>query len=204
MKKLVILDYDHGNANSIKGALGNFNIDVTYSRELKEIKLADYLILPGVGHFGSAMQSLESNDLINILSDKIFNDKVPVLGICLGFQLMTLSSEEGNANGLSWINTHTKLIQPINTKLFKVPHIGWRSLDSNKSQLMKGIDFIEDTFYFCHKYYVQSHSFEKEDIFTFDKEYVGIYEKENIFGVQFHPEKSKTQGLKIFENFLSL
>lgn len=203
MKNLLILDYDNGNASSIKEALKNFNLNIKFSKDKSDLINADFIILPGVGHFESAMDSLKKNDLINILTNKIIHERTPVLGICLGFQLMTIHSEEGNADGLGWINSKTMLIRPANSLIHKVPHIGWRTLNSANSLLLQGVDHQNKTFYFCHKYFVNSCAFGLTDNYTYDSEYVGIYQNKNIFGVQFHPEKSKEQGQKIFKNFLS-
>ncbi|MDA9365023.1 imidazole glycerol phosphate synthase subunit HisH [Gammaproteobacteria bacterium] len=203
-KSVLILDYGHGNANSIKRALRNVGCNATYSHEPDEIENADAIIMPGVGHFKVAMQSMRDTSIISTLHQKIVVDKTPVLGICLGFQLMTEYSEEGSCDGLGWIQADTIQITPDDTKTFKVPHIGWRTLKNlNKCRMLQNIDYQNKPFYFCHKYAV-THSLGGEcATYQYDKDYVGIYENDNIVGVQFHPEKSQMHGRAMIENFLT-
>ena len=202
MKKLVIIDYGHGNANSIKRAISSFKIEAIYSNKADDILSSDWIILPGVGHFKPAMESLSNNDIIEVINYKVLEMKTPVLGICLGFQIMASHSEEGDSKGLDWINTSVKKITPQDKIRFKVPHVGWRTLNERKSTLLEGIDIKKDPFYFCHKYYVKALGEPNECTFTYDQKYSGLFEKSNIFGVQFHPEKSHSQGLKLLQNFL--
>jgi glutamine amidotransferase len=204
MKKLVIIDYGHGNANSIKRALQSMNIKAVYSNQEKDILSADWLIFPGVGHFKPAIESLQSNKIIDAINHKVIEIQTPVLGICLGFQIMASHSEEGYCKGLKWINTNVKKIDPSNKLKYKVPHIGWRTLNEGNLSLLKGIAVDTDPFYFCHKFYVELSKSSCESTFTYDKDYVGLYERDNIFGVQFHPEKSHSQGLRLLENFLKV
>lgn len=204
-KKLLILDYGHGNANSIKLALKNFEISTIYSNSQDEINSADGIIMPGVGHFESAMESMKKSDVIEILSKRACVDKIPILGICLGFQLMANHSEEGSSDGLNWIDTCVKKIQPRNTRKFKVPHIGWRTLSSSDNcTLLKNIDYLAHPFYFCHKFAIDTGLIGRIGTYKYEDEYVGIFEKDNIFGVQFHPEKSHEHGKELIRNFINL
>ena len=204
-KSVLILDYGHGNANSIKRALNNINCNAIYSNSSSEIQAADAIIMPGVGHFQSAMQSMIESQIISLLNEKICHEKIPVLGICLGFQLMANFSEEGDCKGLGWIKKNVKKISPSDTKSFKVPHIGWRTLENNQEcELLQNVDYINKPFYFCHKFAISDEHNGKCATYKYDKEYIGLYEKENIFGVQFHPEKSQAHGQKVIENFINL
>ena len=118
-KKVLILDYGHGNANSIKNALSKMDVEGIYSNKKNDIELADAIILPGVGHFGPAADTLINLELEEIINFKAFKEKVPILGICLGFQLMCKYSQEANQIGLGWINGIVKKIQPIIQKFLK-------------------------------------------------------------------------------------
>jgi imidazole glycerol-phosphate synthase subunit HisH len=204
-KTVLILDYGHGNANSIKRVLKNINCNAIYSNSPIKIEAADAIIMPGVGHFQSAMQSMVESNIITLLNKKICDEKIPVLGICLGFQLMSNYSEEGDCNGLGWIETNVEKIAPSDAKRFKVPHIGWRTLENNQEcQLLQNINYANKPFYFCHKFAVSNGLQGKCASYQYDKEYIGLYEKENIFGVQFHPEKSQAHGQEMIKNFINL
>lgn len=207
-KRVVIIDYGNGNANSIKNALAELGVSSVYSSNVQEIDSADSLILPGVGHHRSAMIALTSSKLVAPLTEAVMIHKKPVLGICLGMQLMTVKSEEGGEAGLGWISAETQRIVPIDRSRFKVPHVGWNTIEKNLSSvLLNGIVTEYEPFYFCHSFAI-SGLFEDETTLTsmvkYDCEYVAIFEQGNIFGVQFHPEKSQDCGLKLLQNFLSV
>lgn len=204
-KKLLILDYGHGNANSIKRSLKNFQVNTIYSNAKDEINSADGIIMPGVGHFESAMNSMKKSNIIDTLNKRAYIDKIPFLGICLGFQLMASHSEEGSCDGLNWISTCVKKIQPRDSRKFKVPHIGWRTLNSsNDCILLKNIDYRVHPFYFCHKFAIDTNLNGRLGTYRYEDEYVGIYEEDNVFGVQFHPEKSHEHGKELIRNFINL
>ena len=205
-RHVTIIDYGHGNANSIKNALSELGVSSRYSSEPADIEDADWLILPGVGHFASAVASLKERNLLQPLTHAALQLKKPVLGICLGMQLMTASSEEGGSAGLEWVQARTTRIRPSDRIRFKVPHVGWNTIEKNPScRLLAGIDTAEEPFYFCHSYAIES----VDDSVVaarmeYDKYYVGVFEAGNLFGVQFHPEKSQESGLKLLRNFLSV
>jgi glutamine amidotransferase len=207
-KQVAIIDYGHGNANSIKNALAELDVYSVYTSNAAEIDNADCLILPGVGHHRSAMISLADKKLIAPLTEAVMINKKPVLGICLGMQLMTDRSEEGGDLGLGWVRADTRRIVPTDLSRFKVPHVGWSTIEKNPSSvLLNGIETEDEPFYFCHSFAI-SGLFEFGSTVTsmvkYDLEYVAIFEKGNIFGVQFHPEKSQDCGLKLIKNFLSI
>ena len=206
--RVVIIDYGNGNANSIKNALAELSTSSVYSSNAAEIDNADCLILPGVGHHRSAMMSLVDRRLVEVLTEAVMIHKKPVLGICLGMQLMTDKSEEGGEAGLGWVRAETRRIVPTDRSRFKVPHVGWNTIEKNPSSvLLKGIETEDEPFYFCHSFAI-SGLFDFGSTVTsmveYDREYVAIFEQENIFGVQFHPEKSQDCGLKLLKNFLSI
>ena len=166
---------------------------------------ADGIIMPGVGHFESAMDSMKGSAIIDLLNKKALTDKIPFLGICLGFQLMANFSEEGNCKGLGWIDADVKKIQPIDAQRFKVPHIGWRTLkNTNDCILLNKTNSLKEPFYFCHKFAVDCNLGGRFASYEYESEYAGVFERENIFGVQFHPEKSHDHGQQLIKNFINL
>jgi glutamine amidotransferase len=204
LARVTIIDYGNGNANSIRWALEQLGAEATYSHRTDDIESADHLILPGVGHHGAAMESLRERALMGPLSRAVLERKVPTLGICLGMQLMTRSSEEGGQKSLAWIQADTVRIRPQDRVRFKVPHVGWNTVTSApNSVLLAGIDVQEQPFYFCHSFAITS--IENQGLTSlvrYDREYVALFEVDNIFGVQFHPEKSQEPGLALLANFL--
>ena len=205
MKKVIIIDYGNGNANSIKNALTDLGAASVYSSNAMDIANADCIILPGVGHHGTAMNALHDKGLIVALNEAVFIHRKAVLGICLGMQLMTQLSEESQLAGLGWIQAVTRKIVPVSQIQFKVPHVGWNTVSSEPSSvLLQGIPTVDEPFYFCHGFAINAVT---EPALTsmvqYDKPYVALFERGNIYGVQFHPEKSQDSGLKLIQNFLS-
>ena len=205
--KIHIVDYGMGNIFSVQKKLLQENINVTISSEPKDIFEADKIILLGVGHFNKAMDNLIDLNLIEPLNDFALIQKKPVLGICLGMQLMAISSEEGNNRnrGLGWVDASVKKFQTDDFKKFKIPHMGWNNINSLKnSALMKNIS-SQDEFYFVHSFFMEPNDPDlvlNETIYI-DKFCSGI-EKENIFGVQYHPEKSHDAGQTLLKNFIAI
>lgn len=192
--KLVIIDYGAGNIKSIQFAFKRLGVDAVLSNNISEITTADKVIFPGVGEASSAMQMLKESGL-----DKIIPTLTqPVLGICLGMQLMCNSSEEGNTKGLGIFDVAIKKF----SKRVKVPQMGWNDIYNLKSDLFKGIKERE-FMYLVHSFYAENC---KEAIATTDYEieYASALQRGNFYGVQFHPEKSGIIGSKILENFLEL
>ncbi|PXY02958.1 imidazole glycerol phosphate synthase subunit HisH [Marinifilum breve] len=196
MKKqnIVIIDYDAGNIQSVKYAFERLGITPIVSKDKEVIRNADKVIFPGVGEASWAMNSLKENDLIDLIPDL----KQPVLGICLGMQLMCESTEEGHSKGLG--------IFPVKVMRFtnemKVPHMGWNQLGDLKGGLLNGIQPSEFT-YFVHSYYVPVI---EETIASCDYilPFSAALQKDNFYACQFHPEKSGDVGVKILENFINL
>lgn len=201
---LVIIDYNVGNLGAILNMIKRIGGDAVISSSPKEIANASKLILPGVGAFDYGMQQLESLGIADILHQKVIKEKTPILGICLGMQLMTNHSEEGNKSGLKWINAHVKKFQ-FSSNDVKVPHMGWNYVNPyHYNSLYKGFENTKPRFYFVHSYYVSCA--DTEDILSattyHNLEFVSSFQKNHIFGVQFHPEKSHIFGMQLLKNFI--
>jgi len=199
---LVIIDYGMGNLRSVEKAFKRINASPIVSSKIEDIEKATKLVLPGVGFFKAGMDRLRELGLIEVLNRKVLEEKTPILGICLGMQLFTSHSEEGDVEGLNWIPSKTIA---FNLKTYKVPHMGWNTLTLNQdAPLFKGVD-LEETYYFVHSYYVQCQNVENILCTTeYEIDFHSCIVKDNIVGVQFHPEKSHKSGLKLLENFIAL
>jgi imidazole glycerol-phosphate synthase subunit HisH len=202
---IVIIDYGMGNLRSVEKSLQRLNANALVSSAIADIERADKLILPGVGHFANGMAKLKAQKLIEPLTEKVVKDKTPILGICLGIQLFTKHSEEGDVNGLGWVEARTVRFNfPGADPRLKIPHMGWNSVAFKKESKLAGSITPEDSFYFVHSYHVQCAN--SEDILCqtrYGIDFVSGIEHDNIFGVQFHPEKSHGSGLKFLNNFLA-
>lgn len=197
---IAVIDYGIGNLRSVQKAVQRSGFDCIITREPSELARADKLILPGVGNFERGIDNLRKYDLTEPLSELVLLKKKEILGICLGMQLMTDFSEEGSCRGLSWISGRTKLFR---LEKLKVPHIGWNSLEVISRGKFDVELRIEDELYFVHSYYVSCDR--SEDVLfksNYEIDFVSGFLKENIMGVQFHPEKSHETGLKILKWFL--
>ncbi len=202
---IIIVDYGMGNLRSISNKFRKLNLDVKISSDLSEIRSADKLILPGVGHFKTGMTKLNDTGLVDLLDTMVLKDKIPVLGICLGLQLFTRYSEEGNVAGLGWIDAETVRFTVSDKTKYKVPHMGWNSVEIvNNNELDK--DLVNgELFYFVHSYHVKCNDQDAVWMKTsYDYEFVSALRKENIYGTQFHPEKSHEAGLQIIKRFAEL
>ena len=204
-KTLAIVDYGMGNLNSVKKKLYRLKTTASITSNPKDIIKANKIILVGVGHFAKAMKNIKELNLLDTLNEVAIIKKKPVLGICLGMQLMANDSEEGNSEGLGWLDANVRKMQVDDTLRFKIPHTGWNKItQSKKSHLMKGIPESSE-FYFVHSYHLMSNETsnilnETEYCFKF----ISAIEKNNIFGVQYHPEKSHDIGEVLLKNFISL
>jgi glutamine amidotransferase len=197
-----IIDFGVGNIDSVRRRLVSLGADVTVTNDAARIVRADKLVLPGVGHFKHAIENLRQLGLLTALHEAAERGK-PILGICLGMQLMAKRSEEGSADGLGWLDADVVRFSP--REGFKLPHIGWNRLRVRKrSRLCRGLS-EEAELYFVHSYNLRAHD---PDIVVCESEYAdtfaSVVERDNLFGVQFHPEKSRDAGTIILRNFFDL
>ena len=200
---ITIVNYDMGNLGSIQNMLKKIGVKSIITSSSEDILNAEKLILPGVGHFKRAMDNLAAFGLIDTLNQKVLVEKTPILGICLGMQLMTSYSEEGECAGLGWIDAQTLRFPSYETTGLKVPHMGWNEVSfPNTHYLAEGL--VDPRYYFVHTYRVKCESPENVLCTTSYGEtfHSGIC-KDNIVGVQFHPEKSHAFGMRLLENFCS-
>jgi glutamine amidotransferase len=201
---IAIVNYGMGNLGSIKNMLRKIGCQSEITSDFDKISKAKKIILPGVGAFDTGMKNLQSLNLIELLNNKVLVEKVPVLGICLGVQLMTKRSEEGNLKGLCWFDAETIKFEKnrVAEKLL-LPNIGWRYVKQSKdSKLLTNFN-DESRFYFVHTYHLKVNDYNDVLIESeYGYEYVAALEKENILGVQFHPEKSHKYGMELLKNFV--
>jgi glutamine amidotransferase len=199
--KIVIVDYGMGNIESIIGAIKYIGLDeVSVSNNPAELRSADKLLLPGVGSFSMAVERIKELKLDQYLKYEIFEKKKPTLGICLGMQLLGSSSTEGGFNsGLDFIDAKATR---FSDESIKTPHVGFNQVKKNKnSRLFYGVNDLSD-FYFVHSYKMTSDNDINQSLCEYGGNFIASYEVEHIAGVQFHPELSQTNGLKLLNNFM--
>jgi len=201
---LVIIDYGVGNLSSIRNMLKKVDCEAVISSDGEVIEGADKLILPGVGAFDACAEKLRASGLINILNKKVLEDKTPVLGVCVGMQLLTEGSEEGVLPGLGWIKGRVvRFKQQQLPEGLKIPHMGWTDVVLNKASRLFQDMYEEPRFYFVHSYHpVLTNPEDALVSATYGYTFEAGMEHENIMGVQFHPEKSHKFGMKLLANFV--
>lgn len=200
--KIAIIDYDMGNVKSVENAInhtGSYDVVITDNAEI--IKSSDIIILPGVGAFPDAMDKLTQKGLVKVLNHEVLVQKKPVLGICLGMQLLFDSSEEiSEKPGLGWIPGKVVYMKP--SKHLRVPHIGWNSLILKKTDSIFTYLNQDKDFYFVHSLWAKCPEEFVLASFEYGPEMTASVQKDNVIGMQFHPEKSQKNGLTAIKSFL--
>lgn len=205
MENVLVLDYGMGNIGSVARKLRRVGASPIVSSSRADVLSVSKIILPGVGHFASAVARLKDLGLWDALDKAVTQGNVRILGICLGMQLMANSSEEGNESGFGWIDADVVRFHVKDKFKDKVPHMGWNNVELKKdSPIFKGVD-PRPGFYFVHSYHMKCNR--QDDVLgvtDYSYPFVSAIQKGNIFGVQFHPEKSHESGERIFYNFTQL
>lgn len=200
---IVVVDYGVGNIASVLNMLKRVGAKAKASNDRTEIEHADKLILPGVGAFDAGMQTLRSSGLVEVLNEQVLNKRKPVMGVCLGSQMLGNGSEEGCEPGLGWIDMDIVRFEKRDGR--KVPHMGWNEVTPQlQHPILSGID-QQSRFYFVHSYYMLPRHVENTLLTAnYDQQFTAGVIKDNIFGFQFHPEKSHKFGMQLFKNFVEL
>lgn len=197
-----IIDYGSGNIQAIRNIYKRLKIDTFIINKPEDVSQATKLILPGVGAFDEAIGKLGKSGLRNVLDKAVLKKNIPVMGICVGMQIMANKSEEGALEGLGWIPGSVKSFDISQIKTVpKIPHMGWNNISATKHPIFNGID-DKVGFYFLHSYFFNAEK--KENVIAsthYQHEFNSAVNSKNIFGFQFHPEKSHTNGIKLFKNF---
>ncbi len=198
---ITIVDYGMGNLGSIRNMLKKIGVDSSITADPDAIARAQQLILPGVGAFDAGMESLERAGIIPLLNQRVLQDRVPVLGICLGMQLMAKGSEEGRRAGLGWVDAQVLRFGPL-PQARKVPHMGWNHVHAVRSSPLTDALPDEPRFYFVHSYYPVCRR-ESDVVLTtvYGETFHSAFAAGNVYGVQFHPEKSHKFGMALLANF---
>jgi len=198
-----IIDYGLGNVKAFLNAFKLLGINCDSAKVPEDINGASHLILPGVGSFDLAMKLFINSGMREVVEKTVLSSKIPILGICVGMQIMASSSDEGIKSGLNWIPGKVKKIKPtFDRKILQIPHMGWNDIAINKpNPILKSLNAPAE-FYFLHSYYFLPSN--ENDIlanFIYGENMPCAVGRDNIFGVQFHPEKSHDNGLKLLKNF---
>src|SRR3989344_4968732 len=200
---IVVINYGMGNVGSVKNALDFLGATSVLSKDARDIEKASHIILPGVGAFSDGMNNLRKFGLIPVLKEEVLKKKKPLLGICLGLQLLAEKGEEGGAHeGLGFINGTVRRFR-VDTKKFRIPHIGWNDVSPTGDDIL--FNGISSTiFYFVHSFFLEPTS---KDVIaatcSYGEEFTAAIREKNIFGTQFHPEKSQKSGLALLKNFIN-
>ncbi len=201
---IVIIDYGLGNLRSVAGAVRKLGFDPLISNRPEDLLKAEKFILPGVGAFGDGMKNLQALGIIDLLNTQVMHKKKPILGICLGAQLMTMESVEfGHHRGLGWVDASVMKLD-VRDKGLNIPHVGWNDLWQTKPDVLWNEIPEQALFYYVHSYHIHCRN-PKIVIGECDygRRFTAAFHQDNMFATQFHPEKSQLQGLNVLKNFLT-
>ena len=204
---IAIIDYGLGNIEAFLNIYKRLHISAKVAKSKGDLDGAKKLILPGVGHFDNAMQKLKDSGMKSEIESLVMQDDIPILGVCVGMQIMADYSEEVVQKGLGWISGTVKSLDKIveEKSELPLPHMGWNSVTSDNRDLFTEIDSNGLDFYFLHSYYFDCSSHENCIANThYDSDFCSAVKNRNIFGVQFHPEKSHHSGVQLLKNFADL
>ncbi len=202
---ITIIDYGVGNLGSVKNMLKKAGFDSVLASDISAVEKAEKIILPGIGAFDHCMQKFNASGLRPAVTEKVMQDKVPLLGICVGLQMLMENSEEGAEPGLGWIAGKTIKFKKDDLGDLKIPHMGWKDVKRSKTSALTNDLGEQPRFYFVHSYHVLPDNPEDELLrANYGSDFTAAVNRDNIFGVQFHPEKSHKYGMKILENFARL
>lgn len=203
---IIIIDYGVGNVFAFQNVFKRLNIPSKIAKSVDDLTDVSKLILPGVGHFDYAMSQLNKSGMRNRLDELVLSEKIPVIGICVGMQMMSKKSDEGDLEGLCWIDACVKKFDESTISYHtKLPHMGWNDvIPINNHPLFEGLEH-DSIFYFLHSFYFKC-SNQKNIISTTDYggDFASSVQHDNIYGIQFHPEKSHSYGERLLENFAKL
>jgi len=200
---IAIVDYGIGNLASIRNIIQHVGgeADVTGDKEI--IEAASGVVIPGVGSFDACVTALRRSGLLSVIERQAFVSQVPILGICVGMQMMAISSEEGNEPGLGWFDARVQRLTPGGS--LKVPHMGWGAISAREDSILLGSADPNQRFYFAHSYHmVCGQESDIDALARYGDPFTAAIAKDNLFGVQFHPEKSHQHGMRLFENYLRI
>jgi glutamine amidotransferase len=203
MAGIIIVDYGMGNLRSVQKKFERINVNAEITGDVVKISNAKRLVLPGVGHFANGVKKLKESGIWDVLNKSVLIDRVPIIGICLGMQLMAKKSEEGDIEGFGWFDANVVRFRVSDKIKYKVPQMGWNNVSiSKENPFFKGID-PESQFYFVHSYHWVCNNVADELTSTiYDYKFTSAVCRDNILGVQFHPEKSHGQGELLLKNFI--
>jgi glutamine amidotransferase len=202
---ITIVDYGLGNVLAFANVYKRLNIDVAIARKAGDLKGATKIILPGVGAFDGAVRRLDESGMRSTLDTLVSDDGVPVLGVCVGMQMLAESSDEGSLRGLGWISGRVRAFKSFADFDLPVPHMGWNDIRSVAgSQLFRQLE-VGASFYFLHSYVFEcERQGDSVALSTYGKEFTCAVHQRNVYGVQFHPEKSHHNGTQLLKNFADL
>jgi len=197
-----VIDYGLGNVSAFLSAYKRANIQVDVARDAADLRAATKLILPGVGSFDHAMDMLGQSGMLDALNDRVINDRVPVLGVCVGMQIMARRSDEGRRPGLGWIEGQVRSFATMGMSDLRLPHMGWNDVRPVSAHPLFSKLEAHARFYFLHSYFFDDCAFDQvAAVANYGRDFCCAVSSGNIHGVQFHPEKSHDCGMQLLKNF---